>query len=249
MNRVTTFAAIITLALSVVLAPCCCAQTGKDTLLWEWSDDATHHHAVVQVACNGGTGTGVIIGFDNSQPIENGHLGYCLTAWHVVADDKNEGKVAVHYRNGRKAKDCRVVAHDEEADVALVHVWVPPGVEPAQLAATPIAGGDTLEFAGLGGGSDLSCCLRHFKAVASSPSSEKKIYADATLLAGDSGGPVFNLDQQVVGVISGGWFWYDGGVRNPSGHDVGTTWPARASNLGPIQALMSKVDSTVTIQR
>lgn len=254
MKRILAFTPILSL---LILAGNCCAQTGKDTLLWNWSEDSSHHDAVVQVACNGGTGTGVIIGLDPSSDLKNGSLGYCLTAWHVVAPDKKEkeeGKTeeveaSIVYRSGRKAKNCRVLAHDEQADVALLHVWVPPEVVPAKLAQAAVSGGDTLEFAGLGGGSELSCCLRHFTAVASPPSSGEKIFADATLLAGDSGGPVFNKNREVVGVISGGWFWYDGGVRGPAGQNVGTTWPARASNLGPIQEIMARVESTTTVQR
>lgn len=237
----------VILALSM-LACSCHGQTGKDTLLWKWSADSTHHNSIVQVACNGGTGTGVIIALDKTQTVENGKLGFCLTAYHVVADDDGKNEVAITFRGGRKAKNCRVVAHDEQADVALIHVWIPNEVEPAKLAQKSVDDGDLLEFAGLGGGSDLSCCIRHFNAAASPPSSEQKIYADATLLAGDSGGPVFNDSGEVVGVISGGWFWYDGGVRS-NNQEVGTTWPARASNLSPIQEIISKVDSTVTIMR
>lgn len=252
MKWIFSFTSILSLA---ILTGSCPAQTGKDTLLWKWSEDSQHHHAVVQITCNGGTGTGVIIGLDPTSESANGSLGYCLTAWHVVAPenrDKGDAKdveASIVYRSGRKSKNCRVLAHDEQADVALLHVWVPPEVIPAKLADAPVCGGDTLEFAGLGGGSELSCCLRHFTAVASPPSSLQKIFADATLLAGDSGGPVFNKDKEVVGVISGGWFWYDGGVRSSSGQNVGTTWPARASNLGPIQTIMAGVESTTTSQR
>lgn len=250
MKLAIPLAKAVNLALLVFAGCCCCrAQTGKDTLLWEWTEDASHHNPVVQVVCNGGTGTGVIIALDESQTIENGKLGYCLTAYHVVADDKGQNRVSVVYRNGRKAKDCRVVAYNEQADVALIHVWVPAELEPAKLANSAISRGDLLEFAGLGGGSELNCCLRHFHATASAPSSDQKIFADATLLAGDSGGPVFNRDREVVGVISGGWFWYDGGVRNAAEQKVGTTWPARASNLGPIQELMARVESTATVNR
>ncbi len=248
MKLVSTFQVFSVLA---ILAGTCLGQTGKDTLLWHWSEDSSHHNAVVQVASGGGTGTGVIIGLDPTGEAKSGQLGYCLTAYHVVKEDHENDKdeIAIQYRNGRKAKNCRVVSYNEDADVALLHVWVPADIEPAKLASQEVAGGDSLEFAGLGGGSDLSCCLRHFNAVASPPSSDQKIYADATLLAGDSGGPVFNEKREVVGVISGGWFWYDGGVRNKADQAVGTTWPARASNLHPIQELFSEVESTVTILR
>ncbi len=226
------------------------AQVGRDSGLWEWTKVAPHHEAIVQITSGGGTGTGVVISVNKDKPIKDGYEGYCLTAWHVVQDDNGAGKVRVKYRNGRKAKTCRVVQHDESKDVALLWIWVPNDIEPASLATDSIEGGDDLELAGLGGGSDLKCCIRHFSAVASPPSSKEKIFADVPLLPGDSGGPVFNEKHEVVGIISGGWFWFDGGVKTNAGFDIKTTWPARASNVGPIKNLMAKMqEESLTVDR
>lgn len=219
---------------------------GKNTKLWNFTDPASHHNSIVQITSGDGVGTGVVISVNKDKRIKNGYQGYCLTAWHVVENDEEKGEISVIYRNGSKAKDCQVVAHNEQADLAIVWVWVPEEIEPAKIASSRIEGGDGLEFAGLGGGSELSCCLRHFSATASLPSSTQKIFADVPLLPGDSGGPVFNEQNEVVGVISGGWFWWDGGVRNRQGASVSATWPARASNLGPIRTLMAEVDSRST---
>jgi hypothetical protein len=54
---------------------------------------------------------------------------------------------------------------------------------------------------------------------------------------------VFNSKKEVVGVISGGWFWWDGGVKAADGNALNATWPARASNLNPIQLLMADVQT------
>ena len=83
----------------------------------------------------------------------------------------------------------------------------------------------------------MAYCVRAFKSAASPPSSAEKIFADVPLLPGDSGGPIFNSRHEVVGVISGGWFWWDGGVTAPDGAIMRTTWPARASNVAPIQEI------------
>lgn len=127
--------------------------------------------------------------------------------------------------------------------------WVPDTVIPADLAPDPIESGDPLEFAGLGGSSDLQGNLRHFRGTASSPSSTDKIFADVPLLPGDSGGPVFNAKHQVVGVISGGWFWYEAGVELPSGGTIKPTWPARASNIDPIKVLMANIEEPKTTSK
>jgi S1-C subfamily serine protease len=220
------------------------AQVGKDSGLWVWTQEAIHHQAIVQVSTDDGCGTGVVIGVDKSKPIKDGYEGYCLTAWHIVQNVK-DNSIKINYRSGRRAKGCRVVQKDIDRDIALVWAWVPADVTPAKLATDPIRGGDHLEFVGLGGGSDLQTNLRHFSGVASSPSSMEKIFADVALLPGDSGGPVFNAKQEVAGIISGGWFWYDGGVKLDNGSEIKATWPARASNIKPIRHLVANLDTGI----
>ena len=220
---------------------------GKDSGLWEWTPYAKYHDTIVEVSTEHGSGTGVLIRVDKSEEIKGGYEGLVLTAWHVVQDDAVGGKIKVTYRNKRRAKGCQVVEHDEGKDVALLWVWVPKGVEPAKLATTSVKRGDTLELVGLGGGTKLADCVRCFKSEASPPSTIEKIFADVPLLPGDSGGPVFNSEHQVVGIISGGWFWWDSGLKTETGGYIRTTWPARASNVGPLQSMLTKLDSNKTI--
>ncbi len=236
----------LTLLCTFSLTDAALGQIGKDTELWQWTAGAPHHAAIVQVTCNGGIGTGVVISVNKEKKIKDGHEGYCLTAYHVVKEDKNKNEIGVLFRTGRKSKGCSIVEFDEEADVALIWAWIPEGVEPAKIATSAVQNGDKLEFAGLGGGSELQCCLRHFSGIASRPSGAKKIFADVPLLPGDSGGPVFNDAHELVGIISGGWFWWDGGVKRPDGSTLNATWPARASNLSPIRTLMTNAESTTT---
>ena len=214
---------------------------GKGSGLWKWTPVAAYHDSIVEVSTSGGSGTGVLISVDKDKPVRDGYEGYVVTAWHVIQDDIVDGKIKVTYRNKRRAKGCKVVQHDEDKDVAVIWVWVPQGVTPAKLATEPVQRGDRLELTGLGGGTDLSCCVRAFEAVASPPSTIEKIFADVPLLPGDSGGPVFNAKHEVVGIISGGWFWWDSGLKTPDGSYIRTTWPARASNVGPIQSMMTKI--------
>ena len=234
---------LLSLTLVISFAQVTFAQVGRDSGLWEWTPLADHHQAIVEISSGGGSGTGVLISVDKDKPVKDGFEGYCLTAWHVVQDDLETANVKVRFRNGRKAKRCRVVECDESKDIALIWTWVPGDIEPANLAEKPIERGDTLEFAGLGGGSELKCCIRHFSSKASPPSTIEKIFADVPLLPGDSGGPVFNSKHEVVGIISGGWFWWNSGVKTDNGTFVRTTWPARASNIGPIHTMVTKLES------
>lgn len=222
-------------------APKSSEPVGKGSGLWKWTPASDYHQSIVEVSTSGGSGTGVLISIEDNKTNQKGNEGYVLTAWHVIQDDIVDGTIKVTYRNKRRAKDCVVVQHDEERDVAILWVWVPEDIQPAKLATTAVKRGDKLELAGLGGGTDLSYCVRAFEASASPPSSDEKIFADVPLLPGDSGGPVFNANHEVVGVISGGWFWWDSGLKTASGSYIRTTWPARASNIGPIHSMINKM--------
>lgn len=216
-------------------------QIGHETNLWSWTVAAEHHHAIVKVSLAGAEGTGTIIQVDREKPLHDGYEGYCLTAYHVVEKDNGRRKIEVRYRNGRGSQRCKVVSFDAELDVAILWVWVPSDIEPASLAKEQARYGDPLEFAGLGGGSEPADSLRSFTASASAPTKTETIYADVPLLPGDSGGPVFNLAKEVVGVISGGWFWWDGGVVTDAGFPIIATWPARAANVVVVHQLLDEL--------
>ncbi len=220
---------------------------GTGTGLWNWSDAGPHHDSVVEISSEAGAGTGVLISTDRTRIFKKGHVGHVLTAWHVIKNDIVNGKLRVRYRNRAETRDCTVVKHSEEKDIAIVRVWVPQGIREARLASVPIERGDQLELVGLGGGTNLANCVRAFKSAASPPSSAEKIFADVPLLPGDSGGPIFNSRHEVVGVISGGWFWWDGGVTAPDGAIMRTTWPARASNVAPIQRMLDGLNPSTIV--
>ena len=218
------------------------AQVGKETSLWNWSVASSHHESIVQIESDGGFGTGVIVRVDKDKPVGDGYEGFCLTAWHVVDGDDDRREIRIEYRNGIGAKKCKVVAKDEANDIALLWVWVPDDIPAATLATLPVKAGDELEIGGLGGGSALQCCLRHFRAKASVATNSKQLFADVPLLPGDSGGPVFNSRKELVGIVSGGWFWLDAGVKKESGESINVTWPARAGNLNSIQLVIDNAN-------
>lgn len=205
---------------------------------WNWTEASTHHNAVVQVKTDTGAGSGVLVHIFRSRPIGKGHEGLVLTAHHVVSDGQN---IKVAYQNGKKAKDCTIVSVNEEVDIAFLRVWVPEGAKEVPLAKQRSRPGDMLEFCGYGGNASLDQ-LRHFEAMSESPTNTKQIFASVPLLSGDSGGPVFNAKHEVAGVISGGWFWFDGETSKNGARQI-LTWPARSSNLNPILDLASELKS------
>ena len=237
----TTFVRFSILSILFCLIPhhgIALAQTGIETNLWTWTQPAVHHDAVVKVDTESGSGTGVLVHVFETRPVANGFEGICLTAEHVVSDTEDTS-IKVVYRNGKRAKNCKVISTNKAFDLALLWVWVPKDIRPVAIANAGTVVGQSLEFCGLGGNSSLSQ-MRHFSSIAESPTSTNQIFASAPLLPGDSGGPVFNVNGEVVGIISGGWFWFDGGVKTQKGKSINVTWPARACHLDPIAELLQK---------
>ena len=88
---------------------------------------------------------------------------------------------------------------------------------------------------------DVTGEIRHVGSSAAVSTSKDTIFADLALISGDSGGPVFNDKGEVVGVISGGWFWWHSGVASANGFPAQTTWPARACNATPLRNLLKGI--------
>lgn len=236
---------ILLLAASVALGTgSVSAQVGKNKNLWNWTSKGKHHGCVVKVTTIAEAGykqlgTGVLIHVDTARPNSTLRLGYVLTASHVVAQDKGRGTIELIFGNGFVSRGNKVSVSNKEFDIGVVPVWIPNGILPAKLATNGAIAGDKLEFAGLGGELRISE-LRHFGGTASLTTNRKLVYADVALLAGDSGGPVFNDRREVVGIISGGWQWFDKGLRNKRGHPLPITWPARACNTAEIRRILQK---------
>ena len=198
-----------------------------------WNFEARHQvlDSIVKVFNdNGGQGTGIIINVDTNKEVGNGYEGYCLTAFHVV---ENSTEVSIEYNNGKRAKQCTLKFFDKENDVAIVWVWVPKGIIPAVLSNNNIVPGDNLHIAGLGNNAPFNA-IRFFPAQAENTTTSNQIFSNSYLLPGDSGGPVFNNNYEVVGVISGGLLWSE--QLQPR-----FTWPGRFCNVHPIRNLYDQI--------
>ena len=143
-----------------------------------------------------GLGSGVLISAD----------GKVLTAAHVV---QTADAVAVEFPGDVLIK-ATVVAADPAADVALLQVErVPEGAQPAKLGDSDKADvGDEIFIVGAPFGMSHTLTVGHLSArrqpnaTFGSMETTEVFQTDAAINQGNSGGPMFNLAGEVIGVVS-----------------------------------------------
>ena len=143
-----------------------------------------------------GLGSGVLISAD----------GKVLTAAHVV---QTADAVAVEFPGDVLIK-ATIVAADPAADVALLQVErVPEGVQPAKLGDSDKAEvGDEIFIVGAPFGMSHTLTVGHLSArrrpntTFGSMETTEVFQTDAAINQGNSGGPMFNLAGEVIGVVS-----------------------------------------------
>jgi S1-C subfamily serine protease len=142
-----------------------------------------------------GLGSGVLISGD----------GKVLTAAHVV---QVSDVVAVQFVDGSVSR-ARVIGSIQRADLAVLQTeFVPAGITPARLADSDTLNvGDDVFVVGAPYGIGHSLTAGHiggrrsFGAMVGGVNLEL-FQTDASINAGNSGGPMFNMDGQVVGIVS-----------------------------------------------
>jgi serine protease Do len=214
--------------------------TGKAVSLWRniWVGPRKYHRGVVDVTVSKGSGTGALVFVDLSKKLSGGYLGYVATAQHMLEDIETDS-VRVTFRNGRTSKQCYIIASDIEADIAIISTWVPDEYsdDAFKTATTEVMAGDSLEVVALGGLTRITGSeLRSFRCKAAITTSAKFVYSDVVIIPGDSGGPLLNERHEIVGVVSGGWFWFS----TPEFQQK-ATWPARFNNLNRLKKLLGSV--------
>ena len=144
---------------------------------------------------NGSSGSGVIVSKD----------GLILTAAHVTQGLK---EVDVYFPNGKKWLG-KVLGSNFSKDVGMVKIvevgpW--PFVELGE--SKPLVAGDWVVALGHSAGFDplRTPPIRFGRVMSDGPGNY--FTTDATLIGGDSGGPLFDLDGKLVGINSSiGWSW------------------------------------------
>ena len=143
-----------------------------------------------------GLGSGVVISKD----------GKILTAAHVV---QAADQVSVEFADGKKER-AHVVASYPRADIAIVQLDFPPaGLIPAKLGNSDLAQvGDDVFIIGAPYGLSHSLTVGHIsgkhisKDSIAGLSNVEVFQTDAAINQGNSGGPMFNMAGEVVGIVS-----------------------------------------------
>ena len=143
-----------------------------------------------------GLGSGVVISSD----------GKILTAAHVV---QAADQVSVEFADGRKER-AHVIASYPRADIAIVQLDFPPaGLVPAELGdSDAVQVGDDVFIIGAPYGLSHSLTVGHISGKHTSKESiaglakVEMLQTDAAINQGNSGGPMFNMAGEVVGIVS-----------------------------------------------
>ena len=149
-----------------------------------------------QTATVGGLGSGVLISED----------GKIMTAAHVVQTAED---MVVRFANGRKRR-ARVIASAPAADVALIKIdTLPEGAEVAPLAdSDTVKVGDQVFVVGAPYGLEHTLTVGYISArhrprdLTDDFVFAELLQTDAAINQGNSGGPMFNMDGQVIGIVS-----------------------------------------------
>lgn len=143
-----------------------------------------------------GLGSGVVISAD----------GRILTAAHVV---QAADQVSVEFVDGKKVR-AQVTASYPRADIAVLQLdFPPPGLVPAKLGdSDSVQVGDDVFVIGAPYGLSHSLTVGHVSGKHTSKESiagvskVEYLQTDAAINQGNSGGPMFNMAGEVVGIVS-----------------------------------------------
>jgi len=180
------------------------AQSGSQS--GKWSPEAfadyigtgqAPHPAVARIIApeNSGTsmGSGILVDVNRNQ-------GLVLTNWHVIRDSRSG--VLVQFPDGFQSAGT-VVRWDEPWDLAAIVIWK-PNATPVSLAADKPLPGEPLTIAGYGRGpfrTETGPCTQYLAPGSGYPM--EFVELSATARQGDSGGPIFNSQGQLAGVLFG----------------------------------------------
>lgn len=162
-----------------------------------------------------GIGSGAII---------NAEKGYVLTNNHVI---KDADKITVQLQDGREFK-AKVIGTDDMSDVALIQIEKPKNLTALKIAdSDKLRVGDFTVAIGNPFGLGQTVTSGIVSALGRSMGSERGMYenyiqTDAAVNRGNSGGPLINLNGELIGINTA--------IISPSGGNAGIAF-AIPSNM------------------
>lgn len=127
--------------------------------------------------------------------------GLVVTNHHVVG--QAAGSIEVVFPNGFRSQ-ARSLRMDSEWDLAALVIWRPEGITPVTMAARAPQPGDVLTICGYGQGQYRSItgrCTDYYAPSIGMP--RELVELDVEARQGDSGGPIFNSQNELAGVLFG----------------------------------------------
>ncbi len=147
--------------------------------------------------------------------------GYIVTNNHVI---ENADEIEIEFFSGKRL-DAKLVGTDPKTDIALLKVESPEPLPFVQFGNSDLMRvGDWVVAMGnpLGQGFSVSAGIVSARNRALSGTYDDYIQTDAAINRGNSGGPLFNLDGQVIGVNTA--------ILSPNGGSIGIGF-SMASNV------------------
>ncbi len=150
-----------------------------------------------------GAGTGIVLTSS----------GQIMTNYHVV---EGTTSIAVTVASTGATYPATVVGHDQTHDVALLQLKDASGLDPIALDRDPVAVGDQVTAVGNAGGTgSLTAAEGNVTALNATVTTAAEgtvaaetltgmIETDADVVAGDSGGPLFDAQGEVTGINTAG---------------------------------------------
>ncbi len=147
--------------------------------------------------------------------------GYIVTNNHVI---ENADEIEIEFFSGKRL-DAKLIGTDPKTDIALLKVESPEPLPFVQFGNSDLMRvGDWVVAMGnpLGQGFSVSAGIVSARNRALSGTYDDYIQTDAAINRGNSGGPLFNMDGQVIGVNTA--------ILSPNGGSIGIGF-SMASNV------------------
>lgn len=186
-----------------------------------------------------------------------GKQGILITNYHVVKDAQDD--ILVTFPSGFRSS-AKVVATDPRWDLAALLIWAPE-IQPVVITDNPAKPGDTLTIAGYGSGryqASSGICSQYVSPGINQP--REMVELRTVARQGDSGGPIFNQNGELAGVLFGaGWRTtagsYSGRVKKflvpvvarmqqvaaPLANAAPTVFPPNQNSIAPVSKPQAKI--------